>query len=326
MNDPTTGVQQLANRLRKRQKHLGKWARRTGNHAYRLYDRDISDHPLTVERYGDYIVAWAFQRTRDDSDEQRSEWLRLVQQAAMEGLNLSEDRFILKDRYRQAGRQEDAEGPGQYGRQNHLERTLLVEEEGLHFKVNLTDYLDTGLFVDHRALRRRVRHESDGKRVLNLFAYTGSFTCAAALGGASATTTVDLSNTYCDWAGTHLKLNGFHEGDAHKIIRADCLEWLRHAARESKRYDIIVCDPPTFSNSKAMRGSWSVHKDHGWLLSLCRELLTPTGTCYFSTNARKFTFDDGLSHRLQAREITSKTLDEDVASRPPHRCWSFDGG
>jgi 23S rRNA (cytosine1962-C5)-methyltransferase len=163
----------------------------------------------------------------------------------------------------------------------------VVAEQGLRFEVNLSDDLDTGLFIDHRATRALVRAEAAGRTVLNLFAYTGAFTCYAAAGGAAATLTVDLSNTYLAWARRNLALNGVADGPAHRCERADCLQWLDAAARRGPAFDLIVCDPPTFSASKAMQRTFSVERDQGWLLERCRDLLRPGGTLWFTTNRHR---------------------------------------
>jgi 23S rRNA (cytosine1962-C5)-methyltransferase len=189
----------------------------------------------------------------------------------------------------------------------------------MRFIVNLSDRLDTGLFLDHRNTRARVREESGGKRVLNLFAYTGSFTVAAATGGALATTSVDLSATYLDWAERNLTLNGAR-GDAHALVRADCLRWLDEARAQ---WDLVVLDPPPHSTSKAMRGDFNVQRDHRRLLERTLGLLAPGGVLYFSTNYKGFRLEpDGLPARFE--ELTPRSLPQDIHQRDAHRCWRIE--
>ena len=195
-----------------------------------------------------------------------------------------------------------------------------VREQGLSFEVNLSDYLDTGLFLDHRPTRARVRAEATGKAVLNLFAYTGAFTCYARAGGATASVTVDLSNTYLEWAGRNLALNGFALDASHRLERADCLAWLARAAEGGPRYDLIVCDPPTFSNSTAMTHDFSVGRDHPGLLERCRALLRPGGVLYFSTNFRGFELTGGTAG-FALEDLTEASIPEDFRNRRIHRCW-----
>jgi 23S rRNA (cytosine1962-C5)-methyltransferase len=197
----------------------------------------------------------------------------------------------------------------------------VIEEHGLKFEVNLWDYLDTGLFLDHRPTRQRVRNEANGKEVLNLFAYTGAFSVHAAAGGAATTTTVDLSNTYLEWAGRNLALNNFTVGDRHRLVRADCLRWLAETSRQPRGYDLIICDPPTFSNSSSMDKPFAVDKDHVWLLARLRSLLKPAGVCYFSTNFRGFRLADQAWPDGVIEDVTEASIPEDFRNRKVHRCW-----
>jgi 23S rRNA (cytosine1962-C5)-methyltransferase len=191
-----------------------------------------------------------------------------------------------------------------------------VQENGLKFEVNLSDYLDTGLFLDHRDTRARVRAESKGKRVLNLFSYTGSFSVYAAAGEAKQTTSVDLSNTYCDWAERNLRLNGFEPGARHAVVRADVTSWLESAPGT---WDLAVVDPPSFSASKKMERTWDVQRDHRWLIQTIGGLLSPGSTLYFSTNFLGFKLDAQLDPE---EELTPKSIPEDFR-RPVHRCFRF---
>lgn len=307
---------QLANRLGRVRKHLGKWARRTGTTCYRLYEKDISDQPLIVDWYDGDVVCWSMRRTKDETDAQDEAWLAGVRSALIQGLEVADDRLWFKRR----ARQEDRQQGGQYQPLGRSKVTRDVQEGTLRFEINLSDYLDVGLFLDHRPLRLQVGGEAAGKDVLNLFCYTGAFSCHAAAGGARSTTSVDLSNTYLDWAGRNLARNQL-AGPAHRIVRADCLAWLTEAVRGGPAYDLIVCDPPTFSNSTAMTTTFSVDRDHPWLVATCAKLLRPGGTLYFSTNSKRFIFDDTALASLSPTEITSRTVGEDFRDRKPHRCW-----
>jgi 23S rRNA G2069 N7-methylase RlmK/C1962 C5-methylase RlmI len=308
---------QLANRFRRVHRHLRKWARRTGTTCYRLYEKDIADQPLIVDWYDGDVVVWALDRTRNETDADEDAWLAAVLGAVGRGLEVADDHVFVKRRARQADRQHG----GQYQVVSRTGAIKEVEEAGLRFEVNLSDYLDTGLFLDHRPLRARVRAESAGKDVLNLFAYTGTFTCYAASGGAAGTTTVDLSNTYLQWCERNLGLNGFAIGREHRLVRADARAWLME--QTSAAFDLIVCDPPTFSNSTAMRGTFDVQRDHSTLLAACLAVLRPGGTLYFSTNRKGFRLDEGMAQGAGASDITETTIPEDFASREPHRCWRF---
>ncbi len=311
---------QLTNRIARVFKHRRKWAARSGVTCFRIYDRDIPDQPLVVDWYDGEAVVWTFDRTRNETPEQEAAWLAAVDACVREGLGLSAEKVFRKERRRQQDRTHAKGGDGQYARLAQAARSKTVTEHGLRFEVNLSDYLDTGLFLDHRPLRRRVREESRGRRVLNLFAYTGSFTVYARAGGAAATTTVDLSNTYLEWARRNGELNGFAQGHGHGQVKADVLSWIAGAL--DQRYDLIICDPPTFSNSTAMAKSWSVERDHPWLLWRLHDRLEPGGTAYFSTNCRGFRLaDSGLPAFATIEDLTAATTDEDFQDRTPHRCW-----
>ncbi|HET6907224.1 MAG TPA: class I SAM-dependent methyltransferase, partial [Rhodanobacteraceae bacterium] len=204
-----------------------------------------------------------------------------------------------------------------YGKLDARNDTLIVEEGGLHFEVNLFDYLDTGLFLDHRIVRARLRELCKGRRFLNLFAYTGTASVYAAAGGSGETTSVDLSATYLDWASRNLDLNGFG-GARHKLAQADAFTFLR---ADRGRYGLIYVDPPTFSNS-ARAQDFDVQRDHAALLALCADRLEPGGAIVFSNNARRFRLDDSLSERLAVEDITRASIPPDFARRPDiHGCW-----
>jgi 23S rRNA (cytosine1962-C5)-methyltransferase len=306
----------LANRLRKRQRHLRKWARRREVTCYRLYERDIPDFPLIVDWYDGEAVAWIYRRKKDETPDQEKAFGELAIGEILDGLELPPDKLFLKRRQRQRGLD-------QYDRVDERGQVRLVAEQGLRFEVNLSDYLDTGLFLDHRSTRAMVREEAAGKRFLNLFAYTGTFTCYAIDGGAASTMTVDMSRTYCDWARRNLAHNSQAEGENHRVIQADVLVHLERLASDGAMFDLIVCDPPTFSNSKRMQvDSFSVDRDHPMLIEACNRVLAPGGVLFFSTNSRRFELEEtALPRELDVREISGKTVPEDLRNARIHRCW-----
>jgi 23S rRNA (guanine2445-N2)-methyltransferase / 23S rRNA (guanine2069-N7)-methyltransferase len=213
------------------------------------------------------------------------------------------------------------EGTSQYQKQDKKDFTITVKENQLKFIVNMYDYIDTGLFLDHRNTRQLIRRLADNKSFLNLFAYTGSVTVYAASGNARTTTTVDMSNTYLRWAQDNMLLNGYSAGDKHSFIRDDCLQWMQVAIENDERYQLIFVDPPTFSNSKKMDTSLDINRDHVALLSGCLALLSEDGKIIFSTNAKGFKLDESLKELCYIEDITRTTTTEDFRRRPQHRCW-----
>ncbi|MCB8979718.1 MAG: class I SAM-dependent methyltransferase [Ardenticatenaceae bacterium] len=303
----------LTNRLQKRFRHLRKWANRNDISCYRLYERDIPEYPLIVDWYDGEAVVWLYERNSEDDEAWHQDALEQIQAA----FDLAPQQIFVKTRAVQRGLQQQY---GRFGQEGHVR---VVQEHSLNFEVNLSDYLDTGLFLDHRPTRALVREEAGGKRLLNLFAYTGSFTIYAIAGKAKATTTVDLSKNYCGWAVRNLQHNGVRESDQHRVIADDCLRFL---ATDKRSYDLIVCDPPTFSNSKRMaRGSFSVDRDHPELIQACLDRLARGGTLIFSTNSRSFKLDEtALPRGFQARDITQQTIPEDFRDDKIHRCWRIE--
>ena len=237
--------------------------------------------------------------------------------AVREVLEVPDGRVFLKVHRRRKGRE-------QYTQLAAAGRFHEVREGGLRFLVNFTDYLDTGLFLDHRPTRALIRESARGGRFLNLFGYTGTATVSAAAGGAASTTTVDLSRTYLDWARRNLDLNGF-TGTRHALVQADCLEWLR-APVPGRVFDLIFLDPPTFSTSKRMRDTFDVQRDHVALIRNALRLLAPGGTLLFSCNLRRFRLDTEALVNAQIQDITRATIPRDFARSPHiHRCWRFRG-
>lgn len=306
-------AEDYANRLRKNVKKLEKWARQEGIECYRLYDADLPDYNVAVDRYADWVVVQEYAAPKTIDAQKARQRLFDVIAATISVLGIAPNKLVLKTRERQ-------KGSNQYQKMNEKGDFMEVSEYNARLWVNLTDYLDTGLFLDHRIARRMLGQMSKGKDFLNLFAYTGSASVHAGLGGARSTTTVDMSRTYLEWAERNLRLNGL-SGRAHRLIQADCLGWLRET---DEQFDLIFIDPPTFSNSKRMEDSFDVQRDHMRLMQDLKRLLRKGGTIMFSNNKRGFRMDlDGLAKLgLAAQEITQKTQSQDFArNRQIHNCW-----
>ncbi|MBP8171006.1 MAG: bifunctional 23S rRNA (guanine(2069)-N(7))-methyltransferase RlmK/23S rRNA (guanine(2445)-N(2))-methyltransferase RlmL, partial [Pseudomonas sp.] len=304
------GGQMFANRLQKNLKQLGKWARREGVDCYRLYDADMPEYAVAIDLYGDWVHVQEYAAPRSIDPEKAQSRLFDALAAIPQALGIDKSKVVVKRRERQSGSK-------QYTRQAAQGQFMEVNEGGVKLLVNLTDYLDTGLFLDHRPLRLRIQREAAGKRFLNLFCYTATATVHAAKGGARTTTSVDLSKTYLDWARRNLSLNGY--SDKNRLEQGDVMAWLEADRGE---YDLIFIDPPTFSNSKRMEGVFDIQRDHVQLLDLAMTRLAPGGVLYFSNNFRKFILDEGLAARYAVEEISDKTLDPDFARNPKiHRAW-----
>ncbi len=302
----------FADRLRKNARHLGRWAARAGVTAWRVYDRDIPEFPFVVERYGPAVHLVEYPRRAQRAAGGHPE-REAVFQTVVDVLEVPPEQVFTKTHAPQPW------GRTRYGRLANAGAELVVQEGPMRFIVNLSDRLDTGLFLDHRNTRAQVRAASAGKRMLNLFAYTGSFTVAAATGGARSTTTVDLSATYLDWARRNLELNDVR-GDPHVLVRADCVRWMDET---DGRWDLIVLDPPAHSTSKAMRGDFNVQRDQRRLLQRAVALLAPAGVLYFSTNYKGFRFEpEDLPGRIE--ELTPRSLPPDFHQRDVHRCWRIE--
>jgi len=332
----------FANRLQKRFRHLKKWAQRTGVGAFRLYDRDIPEVPLILDFYGDCgrpetsaLCGALYKRPYEKDESEEDKWLSAMRESASAALGINIERVFLKQRQKQ-------KGLSQYEKIGEKRFEKTVNEGGLSFKVNLSDYLDTGLFIDRRLLREMVRKESAGKKVLNLFSYTGSFSVYAANGGALSTDSVDLSNTYLNWARENFLLNNFSadilqiwdffkgEGrgeseisSAHKLVRADVLEFLEKAKAAKKQWDIIVLDPPGFSNSKKMTDDFDLQRNLTELLGKCLKLLAPEGKLSLSVNIKRSVptateLKDNLSQyasNLHITDLGERLTDEDFKGK-----------
>ncbi|WP_182057307.1 bifunctional 23S rRNA (guanine(2069)-N(7))-methyltransferase RlmK/23S rRNA (guanine(2445)-N(2))-methyltransferase RlmL [Pantoea sp. ME81] len=306
-------AEDFANRLRKNIKKLEKWAKQSNIECYRLYDADLPEYNVAVDRYGDWVVIQEYAPPKTVDANKARQRLFDVISATLSVLEIPANRLVMKTRERQKGK-------NQYQKLGEKGDFFEVQEFDARLLVNLTDYLDTGLFLDHRLARQMLGKMSAGKDFLNLFAYTGTASVHAGLGGAKTTTTVDMSRTYLEWAERNLRLNGL-TGRQHRLMHADCLSWLRDS---DEQFDLIFIDPPTFSNSKRMEDDFDVQRDHMMLMQNLKRLLRRGGTIMFSNNKRGFKMDlDGLAALgLQAQEITQKTLSQDFArNRQIHNCW-----
>ena len=321
----TPGAQMFANRLRKNERLLRRQAQREGVSCYRLYDADMPEYAFAIDRYqlADddaphlYVQEYAAPASIEAAAAARR---RAEALAALPGASgVPVECIHLRTRSRQSG-------SSQYERVGEQGRFHSVLESGLRFQVNFGDYLDTGLFLDHRLTRQRLRAAARDARVLNLFCYTASATVYAADGGAARTTSVDLSNTYLDWAAANLRQNGLDPA-RHRLLRADCREWLRETAGGRERYELIFLDPPTFSNSKRMAGVLDVQRDHAALVQDCLRLLAPGGLLVFSTNAQQFRLDPELAARCAVQDVTGQTIPFDFRRNPRiHRCFEIRAG
>lgn len=300
----------IKNRLEKNLKKLRPWAERHQIEAYRVYDRDIPEYPFIVDIYKNYYL---IHDRRDFIKDKDKDHLPHVIQALKTLFACNDEQIIFKQRQRQ-------EGLNQYEKLGQENRSLIVQESQARFKVNLWDYLDTGLFLDHRPIRQTIYKKSAQKRFLNLFCYTGAVSVFAALGKAT-TTSVDMSQTYIKWAQENFELNALNLTD-HQFIQADVIEWLR-TQKPAPLYDMIFLDPPTFSNSKRMDGTFEVERDQEFLIESCMNLLAPQGVLYFSNNKRKFKLAENLLQKYLIRDITKESIPMDFHDQKIHCCFEI---
>jgi 23S rRNA (guanine2445-N2)-methyltransferase / 23S rRNA (guanine2069-N7)-methyltransferase len=309
----------LSNNLR----HLRKYPSR-GIHCYRVYERDVPDVPLIIDRYEDRYHVAEYEREHSRTPAQQADWFDLMRRAIADAAQVPVANVYMKEKHRQVGLT-------QHEKVGESKHTFVVSEgqtdgfPSLKFEVNLSDYIDTGLFLDHRLTRQMVRDQAKNKRFLNLFCYTGSFTVYAAAGGAASTTSVDLSNTYLSWAQRNLALNGLNQTGNHRFVRSDVLEFLTTHPRPGAQgaYDLVVVDPPTFSNSKSTQRDWEVASMHTDLMCALHPLLSSEAVVYFSTNNRRFHLDEaGLAATgFRIQEISRKTVPPEYRNQRIHRCW-----
>ena len=305
----------FANRLAKMYKHTSKWARRLEVTCYRIYDHDVPQFPFAIDKYEAYTYVSEYETSYPMEDDEREEWFnRCLTKIALH-TDTTIDKIFVKTRKQQRGK-------SQYEKEDAVGFETVVMENGLKFKVNLSDYLDTGLFLDHRPLRERVRTEATGKNVLNLFAYTGAFSVYAAAANANLVVTIDLSHTYLKWARENMILNGFLDELKHYFVQDDILEWLTFPPNDTK-YDIIVMDPPTFSNSKRMRSILDIQRDHIQLINDALKILKPDGVLYFSTNFRRFRLESSQLNTKNIKDISKQTIPEDFRDAKIHYCFEI---
>lgn len=307
------------NRLMKNARHRERWARREGLDCYRLYDREIGEAPLALDRYGAHLHLQLYRSRWQADAATQAAWQQHLCAGICERLGVAPTQLHLKTRERQRGR-------AQYQARETAGEWFTVREQGRRFWINLDRYLDSGLFLDHRPTRARVATLAaklgNGGRLLNLFCYTGSFTVYAATAGIGESLSVDLSRTYLDWAGRNLTLNGV-AGPAHRLLQADVFQYLEQAGRERQRFDLIVLDPPSFSNSKRMRGVLDTQRDHVRLLQAAMPLLSTHGTLFFSTNKRGFRLDAQLGRHYRIEDLSRATLPPDFRDPQTHHCWTL---
>ncbi len=364
----------FSNRLRKRYKELRKWARKNRISCYRLYDRDIPEVPVSLDLYEflpdeidtpveaarflsdqnsrlsandptvetgikerTYAVLYLYERPYEKDEAEEEAWLDLMAKSAAEVLGIPEEHIVKKSRGHKSHK-DNNQYQARHAELVSASLTGLVQEQGQLFRVDLTTYLDTGLFFDHRSLRSTVRDTCSKKRVLNLFCYTSSFSVYAAQGNASFVESVDLSNTYIDWSKDNMKLNGFSDKNRYIYTKADCMRFLQEKAvaakagnlKEDELYDLIILDPPTFSNSKSTSDVLDINLDWPQLVKDCLNILSPQGTLYFSTNSERIKFDiqklppkTAAGKEFTCTEITASTIPNDFAGKKPHRVWQF---
>lgn len=352
----------FTNRLKKKYKELRKWARKNRISCYRLYDRDIPEIPLSLDVYeflpsdvssplecakflGEqnrrisendpsvekeieerrYAVLYLYERPYEKPADEEEIWFNLMAENAARVLNIEVSHIIKKERRQQ-------KGTSQYEKSNDDSDafTGLIQEQGQLFKINLGSYLDTGLFFDHRPLRAKVREIAGGKRVLNLFCYTGSFSVYAASGGAKYVESLDLSNTYLTWAKENLELNGF-KGKNYIFTKTDVIAWLYEKVKtisddENQKFDLIILDPPTFSNSKSTANVLDINRDWPKLIEQCIKLLRPEGILYFSTNSTKLIFDaEKIPQKdmVTVKDISSESIPKDFEGTKCHKAWEI---
>lgn len=303
----------FANRLNKVHKHLSKVAKRQQISCYRVYDKDLPEFPLIIDVYNNQVLVTEYKASHNLSENAYEQWLQQSLQVIANTLQVPITNLHLKLRKRKENRTD------QYQKTDTQKQYQQVQEGGLQFLINLTDYLDTGLFIDHRITRQLVRNECSGKRVLNLFCYTGAFSVYAAAGCAAEVCSIDLSNTYLDWAKQNMLLNNFDNSTAYTYIKADVLQYLPNLPIHY--YDIIVLDPPTFSNSKMMDDFFEIQKDHVHLINNLLTCVVLGGVIYFSTNYTKFVLDATAIKAASIKDITKLTTPFDYEKKLKRYCY-----
>ncbi|WP_240975107.1 class I SAM-dependent methyltransferase [Chitinophaga fulva] len=305
-------LQMFENRLTKVFRHISKLAKRQNITCYRVYDDDIPEFPFSIEMYEDHVYIAEYQRRHGMEEADHEAWLDTCLELISKVLDVPPSHIWVKQRQRKENRQ------SQYEKLSTESREMTVQESGLKFKINLSDYLDTGLFLDHRTTRNMVRNEAKDKKVLNLFCYTGSFSVYAAAGGATEVTSVDLSKTYLAWAEDNMRLNGFDTAK-HSFVHADVLQYLD--TLKLNTFDLVIIDPPTFSNSKRMKDFLDIQRDHAELLNKVLLATKKDGVVYFSNNYRRFILEEDKINASSIKDITNQTLPFDFQQKLVRKCY-----
>ncbi|WP_249219543.1 class I SAM-dependent methyltransferase [Chitinophaga sp. HK235] len=305
-------LQMFENRLTKVFRHISKLAKRQNITCYRVYDDDIPEFPFSIEIYEDHVYIAEYHRKHGMEEDAHEAWLDNCLELISKVLNIPPANIWVKQRQRKENRQ------SQYEKLSIESQEMTVHESGLKFKINLSDYLDTGLFLDHRITRSMVRDEVKDKKVLNLFCYTGSFSVYAAAGGAAEVTSVDLSKTYLSWAEDNMRLNGF-DPSKHPFVHADVLQYLD--TLKLNTFDLVIMDPPTFSNSKRMKDFLDIQRDHAELLNKVLLATKKDGVVYFSNNYRRFVLEEDKINASSIKDITNQTLPFDFQQKMIRKCY-----
>jgi 23S rRNA (cytosine1962-C5)-methyltransferase len=314
MEQPFDKFLMFRNRLQKVYRHLSKQANRQGISCFRVYDHDLPEFPFIIERFGDKVYVSEYKRHHKMSEAEHEIWWKQSCGLIADVLGVGEESIFFKMRQKKEGRL------GQYQKLDERKNEFIVQENGLKFIINLSDYLDTGLFLDHRITRQMVREMAKDKKVLNLFCYTGSFSVYAAAGGAAGVTSVDLSKTYLDWAKRNMQLN-FPDYDKHTLSQADVKQKLGNLPANS--YDLIIMDPPTFSNSKRMENFLDIQKDHVQLINESLRLLKQGGVLFFSTNYTRFQLEVERINSPSVKDITKATTPFDFEGKLRRKCFKI---
>ena len=301
------------NRLTKTFRHIHKLARKQQTSCYRIYDHDLPEFPFCIEKYEDWLYVAEYRRNHHMEEEEHLQWLTDCKQLISEITEVPISRIVIRTRQRKSNRQD------QYQKLDDEQQFIIVQEQGLKFKINLTDYLDTGLFLDHRITRGLVRDSSAGKRVLNLFCYTGSFSVYAAAGSALEVVSVDLSKTYLKWATENMELNGFFDPSRHKYLSEDVKQYLINLP--VNYFDLVIMDPPTFSNSKRMEDFLDIQRDHPVLINQVLLAMKPGAILYFSTNFSRFQMQTGELKHCSVKDITRATTPFDFQGKLNRFCF-----
>ena len=309
----TEKLQMFQNRLAKVYKHRSKQAKRMQISCYRLYDKDLPEFPVSIDIYGEKVCLSEYRAKHHLTEEEHMDWLNGTAAVIAEVLQIEDEHIYTKESRRKTDRL------SQYQKVNEEKEFFEVEENGLKFLVNLSDYLDTGLFLDHRITRKMLMDEVKGKKVLNLFAYTGSFSVYAAAGEAEEVVTVDLSNTYIDWAKKNFEANFFVDHQKYKFEVADVKQYLQTLTPNT--FDLVIMDPPTFSNSKKMKDFRDIQKDHVELINQTFRAMKPGGVLYFSNNATRFELNKEALHASVINDITKATTPFDFEGKLRRWCW-----